>query len=370
VNPSKTRHLEVAAMGRAHRVRDIAVQAGLSETTVDRVLNGRVGVSVRARRQVEQALHDLDRQQSQIRLGGRTYVIDLVMQAPPRFTSAVRTALEGELPSFRPAVLRARFDLSETASVASVVATLDRLRSRGSHGIILKAPDEPEVVEAVDRVVASGIPVVTFATDLPTSKRIAYVGIDNRAAGATAAYLVTQWLGVAPGAVLVTLSRGSFRGEEEREMGFRSTLRRISPTRRLVELTDTDGLDDTIHALVLSALAADPSINAVYSIGGGNRAIVNAFATLGRPYRVFIAHDLDADNLPLLRSGALSVVLHHNLPTDLHHATHAILQSHHLLPNAPHTFPSNIHPIPGSSELSMGGSFSVGAGSVGGEQDS
>ncbi len=49
-------------MGRAYRVRDIAVQAGLSETTVDRVLNGRAGVSVRAQRQVEQAIRDLDRQ--------------------------------------------------------------------------------------------------------------------------------------------------------------------------------------------------------------------------------------------------------------------------------------------------------------------
>jgi LacI family transcriptional regulator len=330
-------------MGRAHRVRDIAVQAGLSETTVDRVLNGRAGVSVRAQQQVERAMHELDRQQSQIQLGGRTYVIDLVMQAPPRFTSAARTALEGELASFRPAVLRARFDLSETASVATVVGTLDRIRSRGSHGIILKAPDEPEVVEAVDRVVAAGIPVVTFATDLPTSKRIAYAGIDNRAAGATAAYLISQWLGTTPGAVLVTLSRGSFRGEEEREMGFRATLRRIAPARRLVELTDTDGLDETIHALALAALTADPTIDAVYSIGGGNRAIVDAFTMLNRSYQVFIAHDLDADNLPLLRTGALSVVLHHNLPTDLHQAAHAILQAHHLLPNAPHTIPSNIH---------------------------
>jgi LacI family transcriptional regulator len=290
-------------------------------------------------------MHDLDRQQSQIRLGGRTYVLDLVMQAPWRFISAVRTALEGELAGFRPAVLRARFELSETASVSSAVAILDRLRVRGSHGIILKAPDEPEVVEAVDRVVAAGIPVVTLATDLPTSKRICYVGIDNRAAGATAAYFISQWLGDASGTVLVTLSRGSFRGEEEREMGFRSTLRRIAPSRSLVELTETDGLDETIQALALAALQADPSINAVYSIGGGNRAIVDAFAALDRPYRVFVAHDLDADNLALLRAGALSVVLHHDLPTDLRHATHAILQSHHLLPNAPHTFPSNIHPI-------------------------
>jgi len=322
-------------------VRDIAVQAGLSESTVDRVLNGRAGVSVRARRQVEQAVLDLDRQQSQIRLGGRTYVFDLVMQAPSRFSGAVRSALEGELPGLRPAVIRARFALDEKASAAAMVETLERVRRRGSQGVILKAPDEPEVVEAVDRLVAAGIPVVTLATDLPTSRRTAYVGIDNRAAGATAAYFVSQWLGDAPGNILVTLSRETFRGEEEREMGFRSSLRRLAPGRVLVELNDTDGLDTTMHGLALEALSADPTITAVYSIGGGNRAIVDAFTALDRPYRAFIAHDLDPDNLALLRSGDLTLVLHHDLPTDLRRAAQCLLDPG----QASTTTPSNIHPI-------------------------
>lgn len=331
-------------MAREHRVRDIAVQAGLSETTVDRVLNARAGVSARARRQVEQAMHDLDRQATQIRLGGRTLVIDLVMQAPSRFSGAIRTALEAALPGLRPAVLRARFDLSETASAGDLIASLEKVRKRGSQGLILKAPDDPEVAEAVDKLVAAGIPVVTLVTDLPSSRRLAYVGIDNRAAGATAAYLLTQWLGDGPGNVLVTLSRGSFRGEEEREMGFRSTLRRLAPGRAVVELAETDGLDTTIHGQALAALTADASINAVYSIGGGNRAIVQAFADLERPYRCFVAHDLDADNLALLRSGALSVVLHHDLPTDLHRACQHLLHAHGLLPSVPST-PSNLQPI-------------------------
>jgi len=331
-------------MGREHRVRDIASQAGLSETTVDRVLNGRAGVSARARRQVEQAMLDLDRQATQVRLGGRTLVIDLVMQAPGRFSGAVRTALEAALPGLRPAVLRARFDLSETASAAELIATLEKVRKRGSQGLILKAPDDPEIVEAVDKLVAAGIPVVTLVTDLPTSSRLAYVGIDNRSAGATAAYFLTQWLGDGPGNVLVTLSRGSFRGEEEREMGFRSTLRKLSPGRAVVELAETDGLDTTIHGQAVAALKADPTINAVYSIGGGNRAIVQAFGDLGRQYRCFVAHDLDADNLALLRSGALSVVLNHDLPTDLHRACQHLLHAHRLLPNVPST-PSNLHPL-------------------------
>jgi hypothetical protein len=74
-----------------HRVADIASQAQLSRATVDRVLHGRVGASPRAVRAVEQALLDLDRQDHQLRLGARTLVVDVVMQAPERFQAAYGT---------------------------------------------------------------------------------------------------------------------------------------------------------------------------------------------------------------------------------------------------------------------------------------
>ncbi|HZO65332.1 MAG TPA: LacI family DNA-binding transcriptional regulator [Kribbellaceae bacterium] len=332
-------------MGRPYRVRDIAVQAGLSETTVDRVLNRRGSVSIRATRQVEQAIRDLDRQQEQLRLGGRTFIVDLVMQAPERFSGAVRSALEAELPALRPAVIRCRFHLREAGGIDDLVGVLDRIGSRGSHGVVLKAPDVPEVAEAVDRLVAAGIPVVTLVTDVPGSRRLAYVGIDNRAAGATAAYLIDSWLGERPGNVLVTLSRNEFRGEEEREMGFRAAMRQRAPHRTLVELTDTDGLDETVRAMAQAALRGDPDLCAVYSIGGGNLATVGAFEDLDRECRVFVAHDLDDDNRRLLRAGRVSAVLHHDLADDVRRVCRAILQAHGALPGAPHTLPSNVQVV-------------------------
>lgn len=332
-------------MGHPYRIREIAVQAGLSERTVDRVLNNRGQVRTSTVREVHQAIADLDRQRSQLRLSGRTFMIDVVMQAPQRFSSAVRDALEAELPSLRPAAVRCRFHFRETGPIEELVATLDRVRSRGSHGIILKAPDVPEIITACWRLIRAGIPIVTLVTDLPGSQRLAYIGMDNRAAGATAAYLMGQWLGERPGNVLVTLSRDFFRGEEEREMGFRSAMRTRYPERSLVEIDNSDGLDETMYGLVLSALDADPTIDAVYSIGGGNLAIVDAFASRQRSHSVFIAHDLDQDNTRLLRDGRISAVLHHDLKQDMRQACYAIMQAHKALPGAPYSWPSNIHVI-------------------------
>jgi LacI family transcriptional regulator len=332
-------------MGHRYRIREIALQAGLSEPTVDRVLNRRGGVRASTEHEVHQAVADLDRQYTQLRLGGRTFMVDVVMQTPERFSSAVRAALEAELPLLRPAVIRCRFHFRETGPIDHLVATLDRIVHRGSHGVILKAPDVPEVTAAVGRLVDANIPVVTLVTDLPTSARVAYVGMDNRAAGATAAYLIVQWLGQAPGKVLITLSSGSFRGEEEREIGFRGAMRRMNLDWSLVDITEGDGLDETLRELVLDTLERDPEIRAVYSIGGGNLATVEAFDKLHRACAVFIAHDLDKDNRFLLSKGRLSAVLHHDLNQDMRRACHLIMQVHHALPGAVRPMPSSIQVI-------------------------
>ncbi|GAA5652332.1 hypothetical protein Gobs01_03737 [Geodermatophilus obscurus DSM 43160] len=344
-DPSGTR--QTARVAHPYPIRVIARQAGLSEATVDRVLNQRGGVRQSTVDEVHRAVADLHRQRSQVRLTGRTFFLDLVVDAPDRFSAAVRAALESQLPLVRPATFRARFHLAEAPPVPELVSTLEGIASRGSQGVVLKAPDHPLVVAAVERLAEAGIPVVTLVTDLPTSRRVAYVGLDNRAAGATASYLLDQWLGEDGGAVLVTRGTGSFRGEDDREMGFRATLRRVRPGRRQVDLVDATGDDDVLRGLVRDALAADPGIAAVYSMyaAGGNDATVAAFADAGRTCRAFVAHDLDAENLALLRAGRLSAVLHHDLALDLRRACHVVMQAHGALPGTPRSWHSGVQVV-------------------------
>ena len=330
-------------------IREIAIQAGVSDATVDRVLHDRDGVRAATTARVRRAISDLQRQQAEFELGGRTFTVDLVMHTPKRFSAAVRSAFDAAVPLMRPAAFKVRPHVFERISVTRLVHTLDTIAARGSQAVVLKAPDVPPVNEAVERLAESGIPVLTIVTDLPASARIAYVGIDNRASGATAAYLVDQWLRRDPPAdrpptTLLTISSLSFRGEEEREIGFRSVARRIAPDMRIIDLAENEGVDASVAAQ-LDLVARREPIDAVYSIGGGNRAVLRTLERHGREPSAFIAHDLDADNLQLLANGKLSAVLHHDLRADARRACQLIMQAHGALPGTPSTEPAPVQVV-------------------------
>lgn len=332
-------------MTHPHLIKEIALQAGVSVATVDRVLNQRPGVRPHTQRRVTQAMQELDNQSTQVGLTGRKFLIDVVMEAPDRFTQVVRQTLDQEMPRLHPAVFRARYHLWEHRPVQELLTTLEAIARRGSHGVLLKAPDVPEILKAVEKLHVRGIPVVTLVTDLPGAPRLAYVGMNNRAAGETAAYLLGQWLADSNAEVLVSLSSNRFRGEEEREMGFRQAMRLRYPYLAVHDISEGQGQHEATVKLVQAQLQRWPQIAAAYSIGGANPAILQAFAQLGRKCSVFIGHDLDADNLRLLKQGQISAVLHHDLQHDLRTACLHLMQAMGAAPRGLRTTLSSVQVV-------------------------
>ncbi|WP_306143223.1 LacI family DNA-binding transcriptional regulator [Roseibium sp. MMSF_3412] len=309
-------------------IKEIATQSGLSTATVDRVLNERAHVSPQTRRRVKDAIEELTRQESQLAARGRRFFIDVVAEAPQRFTRQIQQATEAVLPDFKPAALRPRFTFAETMSAAETAAIVDRIHRRGSQGLCLKARNTGETREAVRRLKSKGIPVVTLFTDIPNIERLAYVGLDNERAGRTAAYLMLKLLKDDDRTILTTLSQHSFQGEEDRFRAFRSELLRVRPELELIDASGGGGLSPATALEVGDKLQGITDIAGVYSMGGGNLAILRTLEAAAIDPGVFIAHDLDEDNLDLLRAEKLSLVLYHDLRADMRLALRHLLAFH------------------------------------------
>ena len=68
-----------------------------------------------------------------------------------------------------------------------IVEILDAVDARDVDGVAVFGPETPSVRDAVKRVRDKGVPVVALVSDLPSSDRDHFVGIDNVSAGRTGA---------------------------------------------------------------------------------------------------------------------------------------------------------------------------------------
>lgn len=326
-------------------IKELARQSGMSTATVDRVLNNRAHVSAQTRNRVQAAIVELERQEQQLSAKGRRLFVDVIVEAPQRFSREVQRATEAVLPLLGMAVFRPRFVLHEIMSESDMVAILDRVARGRSQGVCLKARDLSGIRTEVNRLRNKGVPVVTLATDMPETQRIAYTGLDNSNAGAAAAYLMAKSLAPNGGQILATRSQESFWGEAERFECFQSVLTDLRPDISVVDLSGAGGLSVPLHRQIEAVLPKLRNVRGVYSIGGGNAAILSELGRNGISDLAYVAHDLDHDNRELLCEGKLSFVLHHDLKQDMVNALRAIAGFHGLAPVQPEEMKSAVQII-------------------------
>tara|TARA_R110000868_G_scaffold29054_20_gene108144 strand:- start:506 stop:1534 length:1029 start_codon:yes stop_codon:yes gene_type:complete len=309
-------------------IKEIALQAGVSTATVDRVLNKRSHVRHQTRGRVLRAIDELERLQDSLDLSGERFLIDIVMEAPDRFAQVVRMAVEAEVSSFLPTLFRPRFHLRETWSTAELAARLKRIGHGGSKGVLLKARDQPQIRAAIQTLRQHNVPTATLVTDIPDSGRIGYAGLDNAQAGETASYLMARFVAARSGAIVVTASHDGFRGEEQRVSSFKRALAIERPDLTVTEISGGYGRYDATRTQVFELLRGGMEIIGVYSAGGGNTAILDAFRRMDASEPVIVGHDLDDENRELLAQRRISAVIIHDLHQDIRHAFSAFLRFH------------------------------------------
>lgn len=296
---------------------DIAREAGVSAATVDRVLNNRGGVRKRTREVVMGVAHRLgyvsqDDLPPEVR--GTESRVNLVFLLPAGTNSFIK--LLGEQLVQQAAErddVALRVEELEGFNPASVAARLNELPGQAD-GVGLIAQDHPIVREAMRALDRAGVPVITLASDVQSVPRLAYVGIDNRQAGRLAGHLMGRLLShQRPASIALFAGSLSYRGHEEREMGFRTILRDEFRDIRIVEMREV--LDDRARAYAeaKSLLAQHPDLAGIYNVGGGTQGIARALAETGRTRSVIlIGHDATEGNKQLLLDGTLDAVIDQN----------------------------------------------------------
>lgn len=266
-------------------IEDVAAEAGVSVATVDRVLNGRAAVRPKTAERVEKAVRRLNYQPDRLaaRLArARDYRFCFILpEGTNAFMTALAEAVDAE--ALRMAQEKVVIDLTRT-DVFDADALAETLDSIGPNydGVAVVALDHPRVREAINALNERGVGVVTLVSDVPSSKRAHYVGIDNSAAGRTAATLMGRYLGSRRGKVGLIAGSLSLRDHVERQFGFEQVMASDFPHLSLLPVRE--GRDDRQKAKrVAEQLLADhPDMIGLYNVGAGAAGIVTALEDGGR----------------------------------------------------------------------------------------
>jgi len=296
------------------RLAAVARKAGVSVATVDRVIHSRPGVKPHTADHILAVIERMENGDPDFtpaaEARARKLYFDIIL---PIGTNAFFNNLEEEIREYanRPAnselsVRIHRIKGFDPDALADNIALI----SQQTDGIAIVAIESPQVRDAVNRVVQKNIPVVTLVSDLSSSRRSGYIGLDNRAAGRTAGYLMGRFLAGSAGTVLMLAGSPQLRDHEEREMGFRRVLGERFVDLKIVSYLEDKDDDKATHQQAKKVIHDYPDLVGIYDIGAGTQGIAQAMVEAGRSGDiVFIGHELTRYSRELLIDGVMDAVI-------------------------------------------------------------
>ena len=173
-------------------------------------------------------------------------------------------------------------------------------------GIAISTLNGDFLTETINKAMDAGIPVVTWDSDAPKSKRIAFYGVDDFAGGLTLGEQAVRLLD-GRGKVAIITSLGATNLQRRLE-GIKAALAK-APGIQIVEVFDIK--EDTIRCaeLIAAGTSRYPDLAAWISTGGWPVFTRNASAAIDPAKTRLLAFDTIQPALDLLREGRVAVLI-------------------------------------------------------------
>lgn len=298
-------------------IAEVAQHAGVSTATVDRVLNQRPGVRPATVQRVLSSAADLGYlPQNDLYKALRPQPMRLTFLLPAgtnRYLNMLGDHVQIAREQLEPFNVQCRSRFIEGFNPQVLVDNLLREGKRAD-GIAFMALEHPLVRETVNTLAEKGVHTLTLISDLSSSRRAAYVGLDNRAAGRSAGMLLGRFIGPRPGKVAMIAGSRHYRGHEEREMGFHHILEEKFPALEVMGLREGHDDAETNYRQTRQLLNQYRDLVGIYNIGGASDGVARALKEAGRDQSIiFIGHGLTPDTRALLVDGSLDAILNQNM---------------------------------------------------------
>ena len=295
---------------------DLAKAAGVSVSTVNRVLNDASSVRAPTQERVRRAAQEigfygLGTIEHAVRSTQGAHRLGVLLQQKTRtFYRELGEAIAAAAEQYAGANIELTLEYLEDLSPEKVAGHILSLGERVT-SLAIVAPQHQLVADAIDKVLDGGVPVVSLIGPLSAHGNISFVGLDNWKVGRTAAWAIDKMVRE-PGKIGVLVGSHRLRNQEMNESGFRSYFREHNTAFSILEPLATYESAAVAREHVEKLLTDHPDLCGLFISGGGvTGAIAGLRNTPKRDDFIAVGYELFEDTRAALIDGTLSFVISH-----------------------------------------------------------
>lgn len=301
-------------------IAELAKEAGVSVSTVNRILGGTTSVRGTTMQRVQLAAerigyngigaieHRLRESTPHFRLGF------LLQQSNRELYQLFGRKIVDACRSRRDEMIEPVVEFVDHLTPENIATRLLAL-GRDCDALAVIAADHPIIGHAIHELSVLGKPVVTYITDQSAPERAAYIGADNWKLGRTAAYLITQTTQTA-GRVAVFIGNHRYQCQDVADASFRSYIREHAPRLTIEESRPTHEEPETAFEMVTELLETTEDLVGILIVGGGISGVLRALRQIPeerrRKIRV-VCRDIGPATRKGLSEGLITAALCHPL---------------------------------------------------------
>ncbi|KPP87938.1 MAG: LacI family transcriptional regulator [Rhodobacteraceae bacterium HLUCCA08] len=300
-------------MARRPTITDVARAAGVSASTVDRALNGRMKVREETLHKIAEAAHRvgyhargliehrLNAAVPELRLG---VVLSKERQEFYRnFTREIDAAVTGR------GDIRGIADIrySQSQSPEEFASLLRDLGAR-CDAVAGTVVNHQLMDRAVQDLRDAGVPTFSLLNDFAQGIRRNYIGLNNMKVGRQAAWVITRTCPV-PGKVAIFVGGNRWHGHDLREVGFRAFVRESAPEFSVLDTLVNLETRQLTYEATLDLLTRHRDLRGIYVAGGGMEGAIAALREVRAPEEVaLVVNEMTAESRAGLLEGYVRMI--------------------------------------------------------------
>ncbi|MDH0117778.1 LacI family DNA-binding transcriptional regulator [Rhizobium pusense] len=265
-------------------ISDLAAAAGVSLSTVNRLLHGKGSVRGDTINRILDAADEIGfyglntlRRRKNESLPHRNLSF-LMQQSHRPLYQMWAEALVAASARQNHAIIEPHVVFEDDLAPEAVSANLLKL-GETADAIAVVTADHPLVSQAIDELKSRGVPVVAYVTDLSAASRAGFVGTDNWKRGRTAAWFINQTARGA-GKVFPLVGSNRYQCQDIADASFRSYMREHCPDLQVSETLMTHEVPENAYRLVMNIASEEPDVKGIFVNGGGISGVLRAMREL------------------------------------------------------------------------------------------